>query len=150
MDKPMRQGLSRSAETFFKAMVPLKNSAAMADHPSHPFHSYNSYKTALSYDLLYFCLPAGRFTEVCVIIIPHYWFVYLATTTYFFTHWEFFFFTPTSLSHIVYIISWMLLLVNSYHFSFPVSFCRWVCFREVFFFLFRSSGVHFSYFFLSS
>ena len=26
-------------------------------------------KTALSYDLLYFCLPAGRFTEVCVIVI---------------------------------------------------------------------------------
>ena len=23
---------------------------------------------ALSYDLLYFCLPAGRFTEVCVIV----------------------------------------------------------------------------------
>ena len=26
-------------------------------------------KTTLSYDLLYFCLPAGRFTEVCVIVI---------------------------------------------------------------------------------
>ena len=26
-------------------------------------------KTALSYDLLYFCLPAGCFTEVCVIVI---------------------------------------------------------------------------------
>ena len=28
-------------------------------------------KTALSYDLLYFCLPAGRFMEVCVIVILH-------------------------------------------------------------------------------
>ena len=28
-------------------------------------------RTALSYDLLYFCLPAGRFTEVCVIVILH-------------------------------------------------------------------------------
>ena len=26
-------------------------------------------RTALSYDLLYFCLPAGRLTEVCVIVI---------------------------------------------------------------------------------
>ena len=28
-------------------------------------------KTVLSYDLLYFCLPAGCFTEVCVIVILH-------------------------------------------------------------------------------
>ena len=26
-------------------------------------------RTALSYDLLYFCLPAACFTEVCVIVI---------------------------------------------------------------------------------
>ena len=44
---PMHPGLSRSAETFFKAMAPLKNSAAMADHPSHPSHSHSSYETWL-------------------------------------------------------------------------------------------------------
>ena len=43
----MRQGLSRSAETLFKAMVPLKNSAVIADHPSHPSHSHSSYETGL-------------------------------------------------------------------------------------------------------
>ena len=46
-DKPMRRGLSQSAETFFKAMAPLKNSVAMADHPSHPSHSHSSYETGL-------------------------------------------------------------------------------------------------------
>ena len=30
-------------------------------------------RTALSYDLLYFCLPAGRFTEVYVIVILQKW-----------------------------------------------------------------------------
>ena len=43
----MRQDLSRSAETFFKAMAPVKNSAAMADHRSHPSHSHSSYETEL-------------------------------------------------------------------------------------------------------
>ena len=40
----MRQGLSRSVKTFFKAMAPLKNSAVMADHSSHPSHSHCSYE----------------------------------------------------------------------------------------------------------
>ena len=43
----MHQGLYRSAETFFKAMAPLKNSAAMVDHPSHSSHSHSSYETGL-------------------------------------------------------------------------------------------------------
>ena len=41
----MRQGLS--AETFFKVMAPLKNSAVMVDHPSHPSHSHSTYETGL-------------------------------------------------------------------------------------------------------
>ena len=28
-------------------------------------------RTALSYNMLYFCLPAGRFMEACVIVILH-------------------------------------------------------------------------------
>ena len=34
-------------------------------------------RTALSYDLLYFCLPAGCFTEVCVIVILQYIYIYM-------------------------------------------------------------------------
>ena len=43
----MPQSLFLFAETNFKPMVPLKNSAVMVCHPSHPFHSNSFYTTGL-------------------------------------------------------------------------------------------------------
>ena len=61
--------------TVHKWAIPLHGSWLAAGKWVKVFHYINQLqfsivrKTALSYYLLYFCLPAGRFTEVCVIVI---------------------------------------------------------------------------------
>ena len=55
--------------------IPLHRSSLAACKLLKVFYDINQLqfsivkRTALSYDLLYFCLPAGHFTEVCVIVI---------------------------------------------------------------------------------
>ena len=63
----------------YKWAIPLHGSWLAAGKWVKVFHYINQLQfsiitmTALGYGLLYFCLPARRFTEVCVIVILQWW-----------------------------------------------------------------------------